>query len=74
MGSVLAVLRQAPLGRYTLGTGASMAFCFGCYGCEYDVNNLKPYDPLWLALVIQCCMPQHWRKQQKHGHPPLHVL
>ena len=34
MGSVLAVLRQGPVARYTLGMGASMAFCFGCYGCE----------------------------------------
>lgn len=56
MGSVLAVLRQAPLGRYTLGTGASMAFCFGCYGCEDTATNLTPHEYLRLALMTQRCM------------------
>ena len=68
MGSVLAVLRQAPLGRYTLGTGASMAFCFGCYGCEDVAKTLTPHECHWLAFTIQGCMHQqpcwHQRRQQ----------
>lgn len=48
VGSILAVLRQAPLLRSSFGTGASCAFCMACFGgLQETARTLRCKDDPW---------------------------
>lgn len=51
-GSVLAILRQASLMQYSIGMGASMAFCIGVYGSLVEVmRRLRCKDDTLNSIV-----------------------
>lgn len=51
-GSIAAVLRQAPLLRFSLGTGASCAFCLGCFGgLQETARRLRCKDDPWNSAI-----------------------
>lgn len=51
----MAVLQQAPVTRYSIGMGTSMAFCFGCYGCECSTLAIFWMTATTLLLRRQPC-------------------
>ncbi len=60
-GSVLAILRQAPLIKYSIGTGISTAFCIGFYGCKRALllSHASRIGVRRVLNISACCLILH---------------
>lgn len=61
-GSVLAILRQAPLIKYSIGTGISTAFCIGFYGCKRALilSHASRIGVRRVLNIRACCLILLW--------------